>query len=116
MALACPPIPTELVWRVLPDQRSPAQRLLDAEIDRAIQDEPDPVERLFQDALAVCSEFYDRTAARNNQPSPRCPGCAARALTEQDRTADAMLRVLDGAIRSTRRKLRGNPGQLVIVL
>jgi hypothetical protein len=112
----------ELVWAALPDTRSAAQRLADLEIEQESRDEPDPLERLRQDALAICSELFARAAERNNRPPEPCPGCTTRHLEAVDLTASAMLRVLEGTARTVRqdrrRRLRAVAAdvQLVIAL
>lgn len=119
MAIAIRP---ELVWGAIPDTRSTAQRLADLEIEQESRDEPDPIERLRQDAIAICSELFARAAQQNNRPPEPCPGCTTRSLEAVDLTAFAMLRVLEGTARTVRqdrrRRLRmvADTAQLVISL
>ena len=95
---------SELVWGALPDLRTPYQREADAEIERECRDDPDPLERLRQDALAVCSEYFARLKARNNQAVPNCPGCEALMLEGRDLVGEKIISLLHGELRSKRTK------------
>jgi hypothetical protein len=69
----------------------PEQAEADEEIDHLSRDEPDPIERKRQSAIAECAEYFDLVAMVNNQPRPECPGCETRAFAERDLVAEATI-------------------------
>jgi hypothetical protein len=67
------------VFTVVPDPRTSTQRAADAEIDRFMRDERDPIELLRQNIVALFGEWKDRR--RGSSPGgvvvEDCPACGA---------------------------------------
>jgi hypothetical protein len=80
----------------------PEQATIDEEIDHLSRDEPDPIQRKRQSAIAECAEYFDLVAMVNNQPRPECPGCEARAWAERDLVAEATIAELTARLRRKR--------------
>ena len=95
----------EAVWTAVGDRRTAEQRVADLELEQEGCDEPDQVERLRQEAVALCSEFFAVLKQRNNAPAPECPGCAAYGLERRDLVAEQTMRVILGGLRRKRRRV-----------
>jgi hypothetical protein len=88
----------------LADLRSPEQIEADEEIERSSKDEPSPLMRAYQDALAACGTFFDLWSQQNNLPAPPCPGCTERELASTDLVAEATMRAVNGSLLALRRE------------
>ena len=62
-------------WSVLPDHRTADQRAVDATIEAEVCDEPDELERLRVDLVALADEYGQRRAARGDAVVEPCPLC-----------------------------------------
>ena len=73
-----------VVWTLIRDVRTPAQRRADEDLDVLMPDERDPLEVLRQEAMAILDEYEARRAAQNNVSAEECLGCQVRRRAREE--------------------------------
>jgi hypothetical protein len=95
----------ESCWEVIADPRTPEQRSADLVIAKE-PDEPDRRRRLFEDAMALCAEYFE--SAPDNTAAPPCPGCSVRRLERHDAVAEVLEELSLARQRQLRRRNEAN--------